>query len=172
MRKEKKSLVNEVGGHLAKSNYCYVAKFDRLTVGNVAALRKLLREWRAEYHVVKNSVLDHALKEGGFPEFAGDVLRGATAIIVGGQEPTTVAKILNDFAAEKENEGKLALKGGILDRKVLMADEVVILSKLPPLAGLHAQFLSVLQTPARNLLFVFQAAVQSFMRILVAKSKQ
>jgi large subunit ribosomal protein L10 len=139
---------------------------------NVASLRKLLREQHAEYHVVKNSVLGHALKKEKIPEFAEEILRGATAIIVGGSEPTAVAKILNDFAAEKENEGKLTLKGGILDRRVLSAKEVVILANLPPLCDLRAKFLSILQVPVRNLLSVFRAIPREFIQILVAKSRQ
>ena len=42
MRSEKKYLITEVEGHLKKSDYVYLANYDKMTVENVATLRKKL----------------------------------------------------------------------------------------------------------------------------------
>jgi large subunit ribosomal protein L10 len=172
MREEKKSLVSEAVGHLAKSRYFYVAGFDRLTVADVADLRKLLRETRAEYHVVKNAILERALRESQQPELAPEVLRGATAIVVGGEEPSAVAKILDAFSREKGREDRLSLKCGVLEGRILGAADVVALSKLPSLGELRSQFLSLLQAPARNFLLLCNAGPQGFLRLLAAYAEK
>lgn len=172
MREEKKFLVEEVAEHLGKSDYFYVANFDRFTVADVAELRKSLAGEHAEYHVVKNSVLDHAIRQSGFPELAREILKGATAIVVGGDDASAVAKILDAFANENGREGKLSLKCGNLDGRNLSREEVIALSKLPSLGELRAQFLSLLQTPSRNLLLVCNAGPQSFLRLLMAYSEK
>jgi large subunit ribosomal protein L10 len=171
MRAEKKFLVAEAGEHLSKSSYVFLAGFDRLTVADVAVLRKRLGEKRAEYHVVKNSILQLAARERTLPEFAAAALRGATAIIVGGDDPSGVAKVLHQFAGEKEREDRLRLKCGVLDGRSLSAGDLLELSKLPTLGELRAQFLSLLQAPARNFLFVCNAVPQSFLRVLLAHAE-
>lgn len=172
MRQEKQFLVDEVKDHLGKSDYLYVTGFDRFTVEDVSALRKLLAAEEAEYHVVKNAMLDLALVAAGFPEMDREIFKGATAIIVGGKNPSGVAKILDAFANESGREEKLSLKCGVLDGRLLSADDVVKLSKLPSLDELRAKFLSLLQEPARKLLLVFNAGPETFVRLLVAYSKK
>ena len=63
MRVEKKYLIEEVAGHLRKSDYVILTNFDRMTVADVAELRSRLTAHKAEFHVVKNSSLRVA--EGG-----------------------------------------------------------------------------------------------------------
>ncbi|MDR2030567.1 MAG: 50S ribosomal protein L10 [Puniceicoccales bacterium] len=172
MREEKKLLVHEAVAHLGKSRHTYVVGFSHLTVGDVFALRKLLREKGAEYHVVKNSVLGHALREGGWPKLNPTALCGPTAIVTGGQDASAVAKVLCEFAGEKGREGKLTVKGGALDGKALAAADVTTLSQLPPLDELRARLLALLQASAQNLLRLCQAAAQSFFGILQAYARK
>jgi large subunit ribosomal protein L10 len=102
MRAEKQYLVDEVRAHLGKSDYVYLANYERITVAQTAELRKALKACGAEYHVVKNSTLAVALKETSYPSLEG-MLAGQTAIIVGGKNPSEVAKALVKFfkATEK-----------------------------------------------------------------------
>ncbi|MDR1435760.1 MAG: 50S ribosomal protein L10 [Puniceicoccales bacterium] len=171
MREEKKYLVAELVEHLNKSDYMFLVAFDRLNVADVAVLRKKLREMGAEYHVVKNSILRLAVLEKSLPEFAADALRSATAIVVGGSDPSGVAKAICEFAGEREWADKLRMKSGILDGRQFDGDGLVALSKLPPIGALRAQFLALLQAAPKNFLFVCSAAAQSFLRLLVAYGK-
>ncbi|MDR3316522.1 MAG: 50S ribosomal protein L10 [Puniceicoccales bacterium] len=172
MRKEKKYLVSEAVDHLGKSDYLLVVGFDRLTVLEVAELRKSLLGKDAEFHVVKNSVLDLAAKECNFPELTRESLRGTTAIVVGGKDPSEVAKRMTAFANEKGHEDKLTVKCGILEGRALSAQDVIVLSKLPSLGELRAKFLALLQTPFQNFLSVCNAGMQNFVRLLVAHAKE
>ncbi|MDR1457056.1 MAG: 50S ribosomal protein L10 [Puniceicoccales bacterium] len=168
MREEKKFLTKEVREHIEKSDYLYVAGFDRLTVENVTELRKALRDESAEYHVVKNSILQLAAREAELPEIEPGVLRGTTAIVSGGKNPSGVAKALNAFISDPEKDGKLFVKWGRLGMRVLCPADIMALSKLPSLDVLRAQMLSLLQAALQQFLAVCNAAAQSFVRLLNA----
>jgi large subunit ribosomal protein L10 len=172
MREEKKYLVAETVEHLGKSSYVFLARFNRLTVADVAILRKLLRKKGAEYHVVKNSLLRLAALEKKLPEFSAETLSGATAIVVGGEDPSGVAKVLHEFTKDKEREDRLSMKSGSLEGRLLSADDVVALSKLPTLSELRARLLSLMEAAARNFLFVCNAVPQGFLRVLAAHAEK
>ena len=111
MRVEKKYLIEEVAGHLKKSDYVILANFDKMTVADVSELRHRLTAHKAEFHVVKNSSLRVAAKALGLPEFEG-ALTGPTAVVVGGKNSAGVAKILKKFFEDKQ---KLEVKIGVMD---------------------------------------------------------
>lgn len=167
MRPEKKYLVEEVNQHLEKSSYVYLANYERITVDETEELRKRLAEHNAEFHVIKNNILGVAATAKNLPDLS-EYLSGQTAIIVGGDNPSGVAKVITKFFEEKE---KVELKAGVLDEKVLTKDEVVALSKLPGLESLQAQLLGLLAQPATGLVRVINAVPQSLVNVLQAKSK-
>jgi len=166
MRPEKKFLVDEVSGHLGKSGYVFLADYRKVTVADAADLRASLKTQQAEYHVVKNSILNVAARERKLPELDASWLTGQTAIIVGGRNPSEVAKILTKYFKDKE---KLALKGGILGANRLSVSDVEALSKLPSLAVLQAQLLGLLSQPATSLVRVLQGVPQGLLNVLQAK---
>lgn len=169
MRAEKKYLVEEVVGHLGKSSYVFLADYNRLTVPDFKELRESLAKLGAEFHVVKNSILKYAGQERNLPEF-DEALEGQTAIVVGGDTPSEVAKILIKFHKDKEEKG--AIKLGILDEKKMSAEEVKELSKLPSLEILRGQLLGLLNTPAQQMVRVLQAVPEGMLNVLDAKSKK
>lgn len=157
MRAEKKYLISEVEGHLQKSEYVILANFTKITVSDTAELRSRLAVEKAEFHVVKNSSFRVAAKALGLPE-VDNVLAGPTAIIVGGKNPAGVAKVLKKFFDEKQ---KLEVKVGVLDKKVISAQDLAAIADLPPFDALRAQFLSLLTSNAA-----------AFVRLLDAKAKK
>ncbi len=156
MRAEKKFLIDEVTGHLKKSDYVILTNFTKLTVGDISELRKRLAPEKAEFHVVKNSSFRVAAKAFGLPE-VDSTLSGQTAVVVGGKNPAGVAKVLKKFIEEKQ---KLAVKVGVLDKKVFSAAELSQLADLPSLDALRAQFLSLLTSNAAAFVRVLDAKVK------------
>jgi large subunit ribosomal protein L10 len=158
MRAEKQFLVDEVAAQLAASNYLLLANFTGVTVENANKVREQLRAHGAEYHVVKNSILNIAVKDAKLPVLPREALSGHTALVTGGNNPTGVAKVLVTFF---KDFSKLEVKGGILDAKLLTKAEVESLSKLPSLDGIRAQLLSLLSTPASSFVRVLDAKRQA-----------
>lgn len=156
MRAEKQFLVDEVASYLAKSNYLLVANFTGVTVEDATSIRAQLRPLGAEYHVVKNSILNIAAKQANLPDLSS-ALGGHTALVTGGANPTGVAKVLVKFF---KDSSKLEVKAGVLDAKLLSAKDVEALSKLPSLEAIRAQLLGLLSAPASQVV-----------RLLVAKNE-
>ena len=168
MRPAKQFLVDEVETHLRKSDYVYLANFDRITVEDVGALRDRLAAEQAEFHVVKNSILRVAAKKLELPDLEA-WLSGPTAIIVGGKNATGVAKVIQTFSKEKD---KGRVKVGVLDRRTYDADQVKTLAELPSLEALRAQLLGLFTTPARSFLFVLNGVPTALLNVLQAKSRE
>lgn len=168
MRPEKKYLLEEVGGHLSKSDFVFLADYNTVNVEEVGELREKLADESAEFHVVKNSILNLVARERKLPDLK-EWLAGQTAIVVGGDNPSGVAKVLRKFSEDKK---KLGLKVGVLGDRVLSKDEIIELSKLPSLEALKAQLLGLFQTPARNLLMVCNGVPTGLLNVLKAKEEQ
>jgi large subunit ribosomal protein L10 len=165
MRPEKKYLVEEVSAHLEKSDYVYLADYSRITVDEIADLRGQLSEHDAEFHVVKNTIFNVAAGQKELPDVS-EHLSGQTAIIVGGNNPSGVAKILGEFFKKKE---KVEVKVGILDDKTLDKAQVEALAKLPGLEALRAQLLGLLNQPGTGFVRVLNAVPQNLVNVLQAK---
>jgi large subunit ribosomal protein L10 len=157
MRPEKQFLIDEVAAHLAKSKYLLLADFTHVTVQDAASIRTQLREFGAEYHVVKNSIFNIAAKQAKLPDLSAH-LGGHTALVTGGNNAPGVAKVLVKFF---EANTRLEVKTAVLDEKILSKADIEALSKLPSLEGIRAQILSLISTPASQIV-----------RILVAKNEK
>jgi len=168
MRPEKKYLVEEVNTHLAKSDYVYLTNYERITVDEIAELRAQLSEHNAEFHVVKNSIFGVAAAQKELPDLS-EHLSGQTAIVVGGDNPSGVAKIVGEFFKKKE---KVEMKAGILNDRALTKEEIEALAKLPGLEVLRAQLLGLLTQPATGFVRVINAVPQSLVNVLQAKVRK
>ena len=157
MRAEKQYLIDEVNGHLKKSDYVILANFTKMTVADTAELRKRLAPEKAEFHVVKNSSFRVAAKALGLPDLEKS-LSGQTAVVVGGKNAPGVAKVLKKFMEEKQ---KLEVKVGILDKKMMSAADLAKLADLPSMEALRSQLLGL-----------FMQTAASFVRVVDAKVKK
>jgi len=164
MRPEKEFLVTEIDQHLDKSDYVFLTNYERITVEETEALRESLASENAEFHVVKNSILNLALRRREKPDLQ-DHLAGPTAIIVGGENPSGVAKVLKKFFKDKE---KVEMKVGLLGDQAVDAAGLLELAELPGLDELRAKFLSLLNTPAQRFVTVVNAVPQSVVNVLKA----
>ncbi len=157
MRTEKKYLIDEVSGHLKKSDYVILTNFVKMTVAETADLRKRLAPEKAEFHVVKNSSFRVAAKTLGLPEMDKS-LSGQTAVVVGGKNPAAVAKTLKKFIEEKQ---KLEVKVGVIDKKLMSAGDLAKLAELPSFEALRSMLLGL-----------FTQHGGAFVRVLDAKIKK
>ena len=168
MRPEKEYLVEEVSEHLAKSDYVYLANYERITVDETEELRASLAEHEAEFHVVKNSIFNVAATRKEYPDLS-EHLSGPTAIIVGGNNPSGVAKALSKFFKAKE---KVEVKVGLLNERTLTKEQIEVLAALPGLESLRAQLLGLLTQPGTGLVRVLNAVPQNLVNVLQAKVRE
>ncbi len=156
MRPEKKYLVDELDAYLSRSDYVFLTDFQSLNVIDTADLRGRLAKEQAEFHVVKNRIFKVTAEQREMPDLS-EHLKGQTGIVIGGENPTEVAKILFKYFKDKE---KNDVKAGVLDNAALSRDDVEALAKLPSKDELRAKLAGMLTMPATNLVRTLNAPGQ------------
>jgi large subunit ribosomal protein L10 len=119
-----------------------------LTVEQITALRKQLREKDVRYRVVKNNFARIAFEQLSAPSGVSEYLTGPTAVAIAPKDSNEVAKILLRFAEEYP---VLKVKGALVGDAVYTHQETEAFSKLPGRLELISMLMSVLNGPARNL---------------------
>ena len=149
----KQATVEEITEKFRGSDAAVLVDYRGLTVHEVTALRKELRDANIDYKVYKNTLARRAVKDVELEELT-DTLVGPTAIAFSEEDVVAPAKILYNFAKDHD---ALEIKGGVLEGEVVSLDQIEELSKLPDYNGLVSMLLSVLQAPIRNLAYATQA---------------
>ena len=135
---DKKAIVAEVSTVAASALSAVAAEYRGITVGDMTELRAKARNEGVYLKVAKNSLVKRAV-EGTEFECIQEVLVGPTILALSEEDPGAAARVLKDFAKEKEDfEIKALSVGG----KLLDADQVDVLAKLPT----HDQALSILMS--------------------------
>ncbi len=162
-RTEKREFVAELSNVFASTSMIVVTRNNGMTVADVTALRRKMREAGANFKVAKNRLALLALDGTRFDGLK-PLMKGPTAISWSA-DPVAVAKAAVDFA--KTNE-KFVLVGGALGAQVLDASGVKALSELPSLDSLRAKLLGLLAAPATRIAGVLQAPAGQLARVFAA----
>lgn len=142
---QKKELVELITNKMKEAASTVVVEYRGLTVSESTELRRKLREENVEMNVYKNSMVRRATENLGYSALE-ESLKGPNAVVFGKDE-IAACRILADFAKKHE---KLVIKSGIVENKVINADEVKALAKLPNKDGMISMFLGCLQSPVRS----------------------
>ncbi len=111
----KADAIGELKNKIGAAKDFIFAEYRGLTVEQISALRKQLREKNAEFHVVKNNFARIAFEDLGYTKEVEPVLAGPTAVAFSRSEANEVAKVLVDFAKETP---ALKVKAGIVDKGI------------------------------------------------------
>jgi len=155
---------------LANAQSLVLTDFRGLTVGLDTQLRNELRKAGCEYRVVKNTLLNLAVKDTPM-EVISDILKGPTAVAYHPEEPGTPAKVVAKFLKD-ESEAKLVVKGGYVDGQKLDDKGVDQLAKLPGKDEIRATFLATLMAAPQTFVRLTSAAQTNFLYLLQAKERE
>ena len=161
---EKQKITEDLHERFSKSEIVVVTDYKGLDVSSLNDLRRKLREEDIEFQVVKNTLLMRAAKDTEVA-LIQDYFKGPSAVALSYKDPVAPAKILTQFA--KDNQ-KLEIKGGVLKDKVLDADAIKALAKLPSREVLLGQFLSVLNEVPSSFVRTIAAIPRSLLNVLTA----
>ena len=147
---KKQSDAEELKNKFEKSKLVILADYRGINVEDITKIRAELKKTESEYVVAKNSTLRFAVK-GTEVEGISEFLEGPTAVTFSYEDYVTPAKVLYDYA---KNSEFYKIKAGIMDGKVIPAEEVIKLAKLPSKEMLLTQLATVLLANIRNLAVV------------------
>src|ERR1700761_2435474 len=145
--------VGKLAAELQHSTSAIIGTFKGLTASKDFELRKAVRGAGGSYHVVKNKLAARA-GEGTKIEAALKGLKGVSAGAYTSGDPVALAKALSTWA--KDN-AEFTFKLGIVDGKVITAQEVDALAKMPGKEELYSKLLFLINAPAQRLATVINA---------------
>ena len=124
---QKKEEVKKLAEEMKEAKLILLTEYRGINVENDTALRRDLRNANAKYTIIKNNITRRALAECKI-EGLDDKLVGPTAVVIGKEDYLEPAKAIYNFT--KNNE-YYKIKGGVIEGKVMTAEEIITLAKLP-----------------------------------------
>ena len=167
-RTEKEEVISQLHEKMARAKAAILGEPKGLDVATVTELRRKCRDAQVDYRIVKNTLAQRAAK--GTPiEPLADRFVGPTALIMSYNDVIEPAKVISDFAKDREN---FAIRAAIVDGKVIDAKGVQALAKLPGLKELRAQIASMIAQPATKLARMIGTPGQQLAQVLNARKDQ
>ena len=154
--KSKQVVVDGLVEQMKNSSELVIVEYRGLSVAEISALRKSLKEVGATFSVYKNTLVQRANDSLGHEEL-DQYLSGSNAYVFS-SDVTGAPKVLAKFA--KKND-KLVIKAGLVEGRVVGRDEIKALAKIQGREGLISMFLSCLQAPIRSFACTVKAVADS-----------
>lgn len=152
-REKKGEILSKLKKIVKDSASIVFINFHALPVTESSLIRKSLREKGVGYTVAKKTLTKKALSEAGFegtmPELPGELG------IVYGTDPIEGARGVYEF--QKKLEKKIQIVGGIFENRFMTKDEMLVISQIPGLKTLQAQFVNLINSPIQGLVIGLKA---------------
>lgn len=165
---QKQEVVADLSAKLSKAKCLYLTDFTGLDVAAITELRRRLTNARVEYVVVKNTLARRALTGGPY-EGLSEHLAGPNAFALSEDDVVTAAKILTEFARERE---KPQIRAGAVEGRIVSIEEIRRIADLPPREQLLAQVLGTMRAPLTGLAFTLGGLLSKFVRTVDAVREQ
>jgi large subunit ribosomal protein L10 len=148
--------VEAILGRLDNAVAALLTDYRGLKVKELGELRASLRGSSTEYRVLKNTLTSIAVHQAGYDDLV-PLLEGPTAVAFVHGDPVQAAKDLAEFS---RTHPALVVKGGVLDGKVLGADEVRRLATLESREVLLARAAGLLQASLQQAVSLLAAPLR------------
>ncbi|OEJ99565.1 50S ribosomal protein L10 [Roseivirga misakiensis] len=173
-RAEKAVLIEELVEKFSSNDNFYITDASGMTVAETNMLRGLCFEKGIEYKVVKNTMVQKALAQldTDYVPFDESVLRGFTGVMFSGENANSPAKLIKEFR-KKSGMVSPVFKGASIDTDLFIGEENLdMLSKLKSKAELIGEVITLLQSPAKNVISGLQGSGSKLSGILKTLSER
>jgi large subunit ribosomal protein L10 len=155
-RPDKVQAVEDIEKRFAAAEAALLTEYRGLSVTEMAEVRGALREAEADYRVLKNTLARIAVHNVGLADLAA-LLQGPTAIAFCRGDAVAAAKALDDASRRFP---VLSLKGGVLQGKVIGADQARDLATLESREVQLARVAMLVNSPAQQAATAFAALLR------------
>lgn len=157
MRDEKQLLLNEIKEKIDSSKAMIIARYEKLPPNNAWDLRARLAKKKSLFEVVRKRVFLKAAAASGVA-IDEAMLKGNVSVVfvedIDAIEPTKEL-----FKFSEENGQSLEVLCGQIEGKFVPGKDLEVLSKLPSLNEMRANFIALLVSPMAQTLSVVEAAI-------------
>lgn len=169
MRSEKQLLLDEIKEQIEGHDSFVIMQYSGLDANRTSDFRRQIAEYGGSVEIVKKRVLIKAAKELGI-ELELDQLPGHIGLVFTGEDSVQATKAV--FELRKATKDSVNVLGGQFDGRMLAAEDVETLSKLPGKDEMRAQLLGTLIAPMQQTVGAMNALVCSVLYCLQNKVKK
>jgi large subunit ribosomal protein L10 len=173
-REEKAQVIEELVERFNSNNFFYITDASGLTVAEVNDFRRMCFEKGVKYKVFKNTLIKKALDqlETDYSEFEESVLKGFSGILFTTENGSLPAKIITEYRSKYKGEIPI-LKGASIDRELYIGnDQLTELSRLKSKNELIGEIITLLQSPAKNVISALQSGEHKLAGIVKTLSEK
>jgi len=161
---EKKAIVAEVNETAASALSLVVADARGVASNDMTALRATARDSQVDLRVVRNTLAKRAF-EGTEYECVSGTLSGPSLFGFSLEDPGAAARLFKDFA--KTND-RFEVKALAISGKLMGADQLDVLAKMPTRDQALSMLMSVMKAPATKLVQTMNEVPGKLVRTLAA----
>lgn len=172
-RKEKAQLISDLTAKLKETDHFYITDTSGLTVAEVNKFREMCYNKGVEYKMVKNTLIKKALEdvEGDFSSL-DEVLKGTSGIMFVNENANAPAKIIKDFK-KGDSKDRPKFKAASIDSDLFIGeDQLGALASLKSKQELVGEVITLLQSPAKNVLSLLQSGEHKLAGIVKTLSER
>ena len=149
----KKGVVAGIKEKFEKAQSAVLVDYRGLNVAEVTDLRNQLRKAGVEYAVLKNTMINLAVKDMGLDDMKAH-LEGPTAVAFGYDDAVAPAKILAEFAKKTK---KITIKCGVCDGAYIDEAGVQALANTPSREVLIAKIMGSMMSSVSKFVYALEA---------------
>ena len=169
-REEKSPVIQDLTAKLADTNTIYLADISGLDALTTSNLRRACFKADVKLAVVKNTLLSKAMEasDKDFGELP-NVLKGNTSIMTA-EAGNAPAKVIKEF---RKKSDKPLLKGAFVEESIYVGDDQLeTLANIKSKEELIGDIITLLQSPAKNVVSALQSSGQKLSGILTTLSEK
>jgi large subunit ribosomal protein L10 len=164
----RETLVNRVKEHADSTGNLFLLSYSRLSTAKITEFRKRLKKANAQMYVSKNAITRLAFGMLEHKDLA-QLVDGQTALVWTNGDSVEVSKVIVGFTKECD---AIRVRGGLLNGRVLVKDDVVRLSDLPSREVLLAMLLGTIQAPLTRLAGALNGKTRELLSVLKQLSEK
>lgn len=164
-REQKQQEIEFLANEFRQSPNVFLLSFEGMSVAKDWELRSTLRAadgGRIKYHVVKNRLAQKAAQGTPVAQLS-EQFKGMTAVALSPDDPTSLAKLLTEFA--KENPS-LQFKGAVVEGRVVGLAQIEAIAHLPSKQQVVAQIMGLIHLHAQQLINVINGVTRNLVVVL------
>lgn len=169
MRQEKQLLLDSISDAIQNSSAFVLTSYEKIDANMTADFRSDFVKSGGELLAVKKRVFLKAAASCGV-DIDPTKLNGHIALAIMGEDYVDTTKKLFDFC--DSNKELMQVLAGHFDGKIVSAQDVEQISKLPSKDEMRAQLLSLFEAPMADTVSVMHSLLTSVMHCLENKSQQ
>ena len=170
MSKEKKAqVIDELEEAFSNCSIGILTDYRGLTNAQITVLRRQVQQSNGSYRVVKNTLARFAAERLDRAELA-EAFEGPVAVALGYDEAADMARIVANYIRTAGTSASISC--GFLGDRMLTADEVSTLARLPSREVLLAQVLAGMKAPITGLVSVLSGPMRGLAVVLQGRIKQ